>query len=182
MTLSHANIHMIQIHTQRNPSYQRSRNVSQRNIYEEIPHDKYYGEINKLGEFNGVGTIYTYYYKYSGNWCKNKRHGTGILQYHNGDIYNCTWKNNNIHGIGEIKKNGKTYFGFFYLKPNDNTIYKLRRSRRIAKFQPEYKGIIYKPKKKQKKIQKNDEIYYDFQPSILTYITLFTLFMLFSYL
>ena len=165
----------------RKPKSKRSMNTSQRLIYEEPPSNKYNGNTNNLGEYHGVGTLYTYYYTYSGNWRNNKRHGRGIEEYQSGDIYNCTWINDTIHGIGEIKKNGKTYFGFFYLLPNDTTIYRLRRSRRIAHFPPENNGLVYK-RKKQHKIKIKEQTYNENDPTIYSYIILLTFFILFNYI
>ena len=189
MPVSRASNHKIQIQLLRNKKKKQTRNAisqrsiytSQRLIYEEPPSDKYYGNTNHLGEYHGVGTLYNYYYTYSGNWRNNKRHGRGIEEYHSGDIYNCTWINNTIHGIGEIKKNGKTYFGFFYLKPNDTYIYRLRRSRRNANYPPEYNGLVYK-RKKLYNTNIKEQTYNENNPTIFSYITLLTFFILFNYI
>ena len=190
MPYSHAGSHMMRIQMLRSKKKiqqarksksKRSMHTSQRHLYEEPPGDRYHGHTNHLGEYHGVGTLYTYYYTYSGNWCNHKRHGRGIEQYHSGDIYNCTWVNDTIHGIGEIKKKGKTYFGFFYLKPNDTSIYKLRRSRRIAQFPPEYNGLVYKQKTLHKKIIK-EKTYNENNPTIYSYIILLTFFILVNYI
>ena len=124
-------------------------------MYEEPPVDIYKGDINSSGEYHGIGFLRTYYYTYSGEWRNNKRHGRGIERYLSGNIYNCTWINDKIHGIGEIKMNGKISFGYFYIKPNDSNIYSFRRSRRIAKFPPENNGLSFKTKKVYKPTQSN---------------------------
>ena len=75
-----------------------------------------------------------------------------MIEIHNQDVVcDCNWDKDKIRGMGEIKQKGETMFGYFIESPDDNKlVYNIRRSRRIAKVEPENKGLTFKPKKKNK--------------------------------
>ena len=153
-------------------------------IYHEPPSDIYTGDTNSLGEYHGFGKLSTYNFTYIGGWKNNKRHGFGVESYKSGyyDIYACSWVNDTIHGIGEIKKKGKVFFGFFYLKANDTNIYVLRRSRRLAKYPPENKGLVFKNKKRIfKKSKRYKQSYSIYTNSILVNILVLLILRLILY-
>lgn len=115
--------------------------------YEQPLKNIYRGEVNEDNQFHGYGRLDTQDYMYKGGWRNSKKHGLGLLIHNRDVICDCTWNNGKIRGMGEIKQKGETFFGYFIESPDDNKlIYTIRRSRRIAKFEPENKGLTYKTK------------------------------------
>ena len=154
-------------------------------IYEEpLCNTYYYGETNHLNEYHGFGKLSTCDFTYIGEWKNNKRHGFGVESYKSGyyDIYACSWVNDTIYGIGEIRKKGKVYFGFFYQKPNDNKLYVLRRSRRIANYHPQNKGLVFKSKKRKNKKKTSNQVTCMYTNFICIYSIVFLILMLITHI